>query len=137
MTMNSRIVLLLLTVLAVPGCGSDGEEMKPTGTTTQKAFAQRIPGIAGLENFARVNPNLYRGGQPTDEGFRQLKSMGVKTVIDFRSYHSTRKQVEAAGLTPVEIPLKADLRSVPPTHDDLKELFKIVTDPARQPGNIH
>ena len=90
-----------------------------------------------LGEYARVNPNLYRGGQPTEEGFRQLKSMGVKTVIDFRSYHSTKKQVEAAGMTPVEIPLKADLGSVPPTEDELREFFKVVLDPARQPVYIH
>src|SRR5262249_53768513 len=105
-------------------CGSDGEDQKPTATTTQKAFAQRIPGVPGLENFARVNPNLYRGGQPTEEGFRQLKAMGVKTVIDFRSYHSTKKQVEAAGMAAVEIPLKADLGSTPPDDEALRRFFE-------------
>jgi tyrosine-protein phosphatase SIW14 len=137
MMMKIRIALLLLAALGIPGCGSDGEEKKPTGTTTKKPFAQRLPGVPGVENFARVNPNLYRGGQPTEEGFRQLKSMGVKTVIDFRSYHTTKKQVETAGMTPVEIPLKADLGSVPPTEDELKEFFRVVLDPARQPVYIH
>jgi tyrosine-protein phosphatase SIW14 len=132
--MRTRIALLLAAALTVPGCG---DEIKPTATTTQRPFAQRLPGIPGVENFARVNPTLYRGGQPTEEGLKQLKAMGIKTVIDFRSHHSTRKQVEAAGMTPVEIPLKADLGSVPPDDDALKKFFEVVLDPARQPVYIH
>src|SRR5690349_18137904 len=135
MTMRRSLALLLL--VSLPGCGSDRDEKKATATTSQKAFAQRIVGVAGLENFARVNPALYRGAQPTEEGFRQLKAMGVKTVIDFRSYHSTKKQVEAAGLTALELPLKADFGSVPPNEEELKTFFKAVLDPACQPVYIH
>lgn len=133
--MTQRLVFIVLAAFIIPGCGSD--EPKPTATTTQKPIAQRLPGVAGLDNLARVNPSLYRGAQPTDEGFRQLKSMGVKTVIDFRSYHSTKKQVEAAGMTPVELPLKADFGSVPPTDEEVKAFFGVVLDPARQPIYIH
>ena len=63
--------------------------------------------------------------------------MGIKTVIDFRSHHSTKAQVEAAGMTPVEIPLKADLTSVPPDDEAVKKFFEVVLDPARQPVYIH
>ncbi len=132
--MMNRLLLLLAAALVVPGCG---DEVKPTGTTTQKAIAQRLPGVPGVDNFARVNPALYRGAQPTEEGLKQLKAMGIKTIIDFRSYHTTHKQVEAAGMTAVEIPLKADLGSVPPDDAELKKFFEVVLDPARQPVYIH
>ena len=132
--MMTRLALLLALALVVPGCA---DEPKPTATTSQRALAQRLPGVAGVENFARVNPAFYRGAQPTGEGLKQLKALGVKTVIDFRSYHSTRKEVEAAGMTAVEIPLKADLGSVPPDDDSLKKFFAVVLDPACQPVYIH
>src|SRR3954470_3956065 len=132
--MMKRLLLLLAAVAVVPGCG---DEVKPTGTTTQRPLAQRLPGVPGVDNFARVNPSFYRGAQPTDEGLKQLKAMGIKTVVDFRSYHSTHKQVEAAGMTAVEIPLKADLGSVPPDDGELKRFFDVVLDPARQPVYIH
>ena len=135
--MAIRAALLLAGVLCLPGCEGGESKPKPTGTTSQRAFAQRLAGIAGLENMARVNPNLYRGAQPTDDGFKQLKSMGVKTVISFRSNHSTKKQCEAAGLTSVEMPLKADLESVPPTDEEIRKFFDIVLDPTRQPCFIH
>lgn len=136
MKMSLRIALLVLGVLLVPGCGNE-DKAKLTSTTTQKAFAQRLPGVEGLENFARVNPNLYRGAQPTVDGFKHLKSMGVKTVIGLRSNHSTKKQVEEAGLVSVELPLKADLESVPPTDAEIKKFFDVVLDPARQPVYFH
>lgn len=36
-----------------------------------------------LPNFSAVDPDkcIYRGGQPTDEGFARLKAMGIKTII--------------------------------------------------------
>jgi protein tyrosine/serine phosphatase len=132
--MMQRVALLLAAALVVPGCG---DEVKPTGTTTQRPLAQRLPGVPGVDNFARVNPALYRGAQPTEEGLKQLKAMGIRTIIDFRSYHSTRKQVEAAGMSAVEIPLKADLGSVPPDDGELKKFFEVILDPARQPVYIH
>ena len=135
--MKMRAALLLAALLAVPGCGGGDDRSKLTSTTSQKPFAQRLPGIVGLENFARVNPNLYRGAQPTEEGFRQLKSMGVKTVVGLRSNHSTKKEVEAAGLVSFELPLKADLESVPPTDAEIKKFMDIVLDPARQPVYFH
>jgi tyrosine-protein phosphatase SIW14 len=129
---------LILTMLPFAACCGDGAAKPPiTATTTQKPIAQRLPGVAGLENFARVNPNFYRGAQPTEEGYKQLKSMGVKTTISFRSNHDTTKVAEKAGLTPVAMPIKADLESVPPTEDEIKRFFEIVLDPAKQPCYIH
>lgn len=135
--MIRRLALLPVLALLVPGCGPEGGGPAVTATTSQHPMAQRLPGVPGLDNFARVNPTLYRGAQPTEEGFRQLKAMGIKTVIDFRSHHSTKAQVEAAGMTPVEIPLKADLTSVPPDDEAVKKFFEVVFDPARQPVYIH
>jgi hypothetical protein len=30
---------------------------------------------------------LYRGAQPTEEGIKQLKALGVKTIVNLRSLH--------------------------------------------------
>jgi tyrosine-protein phosphatase SIW14 len=35
----------------------------------------------GIPNFAQVDSRLYRGGQPTPDGWRYLKSIGVRNVI--------------------------------------------------------
>jgi tyrosine-protein phosphatase SIW14 len=42
------------------------------------------PDVRGLPKFGEVTPMLYRGGQPTKEGFAKLAKMDVKIVVDLR-----------------------------------------------------
>ena len=128
-------LVILAFALALQSCQSSPS---PTVTTTGRKMAERIEGVPGLENFARVNDRLYRGAQPTAEGYRKLKEMGIKTVINFRVHHSYKDEIEAAGMTSVEIPIRADiLGSEPPTEVQVKRFFDVVLDPALQPVYIH
>lgn len=67
----------------------------------EKTFlrAQAIP------KFAEVTPQLYRGGQPSDEAFEDLKKMGIDIIVDMRS--GTRKHekevVTSLGMHYVQI----------------------------------
>jgi protein tyrosine/serine phosphatase len=125
----------VLAAVAAAGCTSGSSA---TATTTGRSFAERIEGKPGLSNFARIDERLYRGAQPTAEGYRTLKQLGVKTVINFRSHHSYKKDIEAAGLACVEMPIQADvIGSEPPTDEQLKLFFDTVLDPGRQPVFIH
>jgi len=60
--------------------------------TNAPPWAARIE-KPGLPNFHKVSDTLYRGAQPTEEGFRQLKAMGVKTVVNLRSFHTDRDEM--------------------------------------------
>jgi tyrosine-protein phosphatase SIW14 len=69
------------------------------------------PVVSGIPNFHQVNGNIYRGGQPTAQGWISLKRLGVKTVIDLRrdGKHSTKAEeraVEAAGMHYVNVPMR-------------------------------
>ncbi len=126
-----RYVPLLLIL------GACGGQQKPpaTATTSGKAFAKRLEGV---ENLAQINAFLYRGAQPKEAGFKKLKELGVKTVISFRSYHSEKKDVEAAGMTALQIPVQADVfGSEPPTEEQIKVFFTTCLDPAKQPVFFH
>ena len=125
---------LLPFILILASCS---ESPPPTSTTTERPLARRLQD-PDVPNWAQVNDRLYRGGQPTAEGYRKLGERGVKTVINLRSHHAYRRDVEAAGIKYVELPLRADLiDSDPPTDDELKSFFDIVLDPARQPVYLH
>jgi hypothetical protein len=39
------------------------------------------PVINGVPNFAQVAPGIYRGGQPSEDGWRFLRSLGVTNVV--------------------------------------------------------
>jgi len=130
-----RLLPFLPVPLILAACGSDPSQ---TATSTGKAFARRIPAAAGVENLALIAPGVYRGAQPTAAGFRTLKEMGVRTVIGFRSYHSSGKDVEAAGMSAVELPIQADLLgSEPPAEEQIATFFKTVLDPSRKPVFFH
>lgn len=101
----------------------------PEGTRV----SEKIFSLNGLPNAGRVSPVIYRGAQPLQEGYETLKSMGIKTVINLRN-HSEKKEVEAAGMRSIEVPLSV-LRDV-----DIKVIDKIIdmmTDPANQPVYVH
>ncbi len=89
--------------------------------------------VEGVPGLFRVTPDLYRSGQPTPEGLRNLKAMGIKTVIDLRDFHSDRDEVLAAGLQYERIHMKAWL----PLEEDAVRFLKIVTDPQRTPVLAH
>src|SRR5690349_11060466 len=63
-----------------------------------------------LPNFQKVDDHLYRGGQPTDLGFKDLAQRGIKTVIDLRevgehSQANEQKVVTGLGMKYVSIPM--------------------------------
>ena len=125
---------LLPLVLLLGACCSSSKPPS-TSTSTGKPFAKRMEGV---ENLAQITPQLYRGAQPDEAGFRKLKDLGVKTVISFRSYHSEKKDVEAAGMTAIQIPVQADVfGSEPPTEEQIRLFFTTLLDPSKQPVYFH
>jgi tyrosine-protein phosphatase SIW14 len=60
----------------------------------------------GVKNFGEVTPTLYRGGQPSREGFEALAKMGVNIVVDGRltGADKERERVNQLGMQYVSIP---------------------------------
>src|SRR5262245_49504707 len=63
----------------------------------------------GVDNFGQINANYYRGAQPDAEGFRALKRLGIKTVIDLQKDGKKQEAdwVQSAGMQYVNIPLSS------------------------------
>jgi tyrosine-protein phosphatase SIW14 len=66
----------------------------------------------GLPNFGSVAENLYRGGQPTSQGFNTLRAMGIGIIVNFRNdpeeIATEKREVESLGMKYVEIPWSAN-----------------------------
>lgn len=99
-------------------------------------LAQQPP--AGVSNFHVVNEHIYRGGQPTAEGFQALAKMGVKTVIDLREADgrmlAEKKQVEAAGMKFVNVPMHGLER---PAEADVAKVLTVFNDKSAGPVFVH
>src|SRR5579864_573650 len=97
-------------------------------------FAFILPAFAGsstqgIRNFQQVNPHVYRGAQPTSEGFAYLAKIGVKTVIDLREpgerSQSEERAVTAAGMKYVNVPMTG---LTPPTESEITKILGILED---------
>jgi tyrosine-protein phosphatase SIW14 len=79
---------------------------------TQVSWCQTEKDLRGLPNFGRVTENLYRGGQPTPDGFKTLHAMGVGIVVTFRENHTDvateKRAAESQGMKSIEIPWSAN-----------------------------
>ena len=73
--------------------GSAGEKLSDRST------------LRGVPDFVEVTPHFYRGGQPSKEGFENLREVGVEVVVDLRGDRSSeRKEVNKLGMEYVAIP---------------------------------
>ena len=94
--------------------------------------------VQGIHNFYKVDEHVYRGGQPTDEGFQYLAKIGVKTVIDLRGAGEGRRDeesvVSAAGMKYVNVPMTG---LTPPTVAEITKILAILEDETTGPVFVH
>ncbi len=101
--------------------------------------ADPVPtGAPGVNNFHQVNDHIYRGAQPTPDGFKSLAKIGVKTIIDLRSGKELRRDeqhiVENDGMHYVHIPL-AGMSA--PSDQQIATAFAVLNDPTAWPVFVH
>jgi len=89
-----------------------------------------------IKNFGKMDDRLYRGAQPGEEDYKDLKALGVKTVIDLtdspKSYE--KRAVEAQGMRYVSIPMSD---SSYPKQASIDSFLKLVNDPQTGVMYIH
>jgi protein tyrosine/serine phosphatase len=102
------------------------------GAVRPKKWAQRLE-LSGVPNFHKVSDNLYRGAQPTAEGMRRLKSLGVKTIVNLRSFHSDRDEIGDTGLVYEHV----HMRTWHVQEKKVVRFLQIVTDKDRMPVFVH
>jgi uncharacterized protein (TIGR01244 family) len=94
--------------------------------------------VPPIRNFMRVTPEFCTGGQPRLEHFAQLKSEGVRAVLNLRTpgeHRAAEEQeaVEKAGLKYFNIPVEYQH----PASEQVDQFLKITDDPANRPMFIH
>jgi len=122
-------ILMALTLAATAG---DAPSKQPRDSKSQPRWAEQIKKL-GLPNFYRVSDVLYRGAQPTEDGFRRLKEMNIKTVISLRSFNSDRNLLGDTDLDYEHLYVKA----WHPEDKEVVRFLQIVTDTNRTPVFVH
>jgi protein tyrosine/serine phosphatase len=98
-------VLLLLSFSSAKTFAQDSRTH--SSRASHPAYAKTLH-LQGVSDVGKLNDFLYRGSQPNDEGLRELKKLGVTTIIDLRGekqglVKSERKKAQALGMRVVNI----------------------------------
>lgn len=124
--MKNALALIIVMFLAGHASASESVSSRPA------SWAQPIA-LEGALNLHKVSGNLYRSAQPTAEGMKNLKRIGIKTIVNLRAFHSDREEIGNTGLGYEHIYMK----TWHPEHEDVVRFLKIVTDRKRTPVLVH
>ena len=89
-----------------------------------------------IKNFGQMDERFYRGAQPKGRDYKDLSTLGIKTVIDLRddAELDERPLVESVGMRYIHIPMSDKKYPTP----EITELFlKTVNDPATGKFFVH
>lgn len=124
---RSLLLLALLACAAPPALAGDGAI-----TNRPAAWAAPIQ-LEGVPNLHQVSATLYRSAQPTAAGMRAIEKLGVKTVINLRSFHSDQDELKGSNLEGASIPMK----TWHPELEEAAQFLRIISDPTRGPFLVH
>ena len=113
----AKISVAAVVVLAVAG-------VVASKTHSDPAFSN-----VKIKNFGKMDERFYRGAQPKQEDYKDLKALGVQTVIDLQDNPTSyeKRAVEALGMRYVNIPMSD---SSYPKEDSINAFLKLVNDPS-------
>ncbi len=122
----NRLSILSACILATGALGGEAPANRPA------TWAQPVD-MDGLPNLHKMNANLYRSAQPSRTGMEAAAGMGIKTVVNLRSFHSDRDEIGHLQLAQVHIHMKA----WHPEYAEIIEFLKVVADADRKPVLVH
>lgn len=107
----------------------------PQANPSRIPEAATLLGANAIPKFAEVTPHLYRGGQPTDDAFAELKKMGIDIVVDMRSGNREHEKqlVAKLGMRYVGISWHCPF----PTDKPFAKFLKIVEDNPEKKILVH
>ncbi|HEY4361312.1 MAG TPA: tyrosine-protein phosphatase [Bryobacteraceae bacterium] len=94
--------------------------------------------VPGVTNFHKVDDHVYRGAQPTVEGFRNLAKLGVRTVVDLQMPGARgiaeSQEVTSQGMQYVSVPMQ-EMRT--PSTESVEKVLHLLEDRTTGPVFVH
>ena len=89
-----------------------------------------------IKNFGQMDDRFFRGGQPKQDEYQELASLGIRTVIDLqdapKSYE--KQNVEALGMKYINIPMSDKDY---PESAKIEQFLKLVNEPSTGKFYVH
>jgi protein tyrosine phosphatase (PTP) superfamily phosphohydrolase (DUF442 family) len=124
---DRKAIPVLVLLLALCGCS------EYTATADRPAAWATPVQVEGVSHLFKLTDTLYRSDQPTAAGMQNLKKLGIKTVINLRTFHSDRDEIGSTVLRQEHIYMK----SWHPEREDAVRFLRLVQDPANAPILVH
>jgi protein tyrosine/serine phosphatase len=132
---NIFALIFLTVTLAYPAAYAAESEQAPA---PERPAEWAVPiAVEGVPNLHKVSDTLYRSAQPTEEGFRNLKKLGIKTIVSLRVFHTDEDEIEDAGAEKDFNIKRISFKTWHAEDEDVVEFLKIVTDPNNAPVLVH
>jgi protein tyrosine/serine phosphatase len=93
--------LMVLAVLFLAGGVSAAEKKPRPETWAQPVTAEYV------RNLYRLDEKVYRSAQPTRRGFQEVQSMGIRSVLNLRDYHSDEDDAQDTVLSLYRVKMEA------------------------------
>jgi len=127
---NMKLIAVISIFALVLLNAAYGAETSPANRPAR--WAKPIQ-VKGVPNLHKVSDTLYRSAQPSAEGMKNLKAMGIETIVNLRSFHSDRDEIGDTGLAYEHTHMKAWHAE----EEDAVKFLQIVTNPKRCPVLVH
>ncbi len=133
-----RLLPLGLLAAALPAAAGCRRDPPPSASLDPRnpEWARRVA-LRGVPNLYEVTPDLYRGAQPTPEGFRQLAGLGIRTIVDLRYFHSDIDELRAADEASAFNYVRIRSTAWWPETEDVVGFLRVATDPEMVPVFVH
>jgi tyrosine-protein phosphatase SIW14 len=128
----SAFTLLFSAALCLSATPFQADHATPS--SAEHAMGTRLK-AKGIPNFGEVTPNLYRGGQPSREGFEALKNIGVNLVVDLRGGHNKDEEAAVAklGMEYISIPSHCPF----PKDEAFARFLRVIRDNPGKKAFVH
>ncbi len=118
-------------VLLVSACGGSADLTGPAEGDATAADVSTPP-------IELVSPGIWRGPRPTQATLAQLKSLGVKTILDLEnSDDAIRSERAAVGKLGMTFVLESMSGFWTPNDSEVNQIEAIMADPSRRPIFVH
>lgn len=123
----------LLYFCVIPQIHAQDTSPPLTPSVMSSAYGEKLK-IRGVPNPGKINDGFYRGAQPNEQGLKELKKLGITTVVDLRAEDRyklewERQQAEKLGMRFVHIPVAG---FAAPTNEEVAEFLSLFSDPQQK-----
>jgi tyrosine-protein phosphatase SIW14 len=130
------VAAFLLMTAARTGSAQPAAPATPDATAAQSVRQPLMPCdtcLSDVTNFSKVSPALWRGAQPTAQGFKALEAAGAKTIVNLRHDHDDLPLLAGTKLKYLWLPS----RTWSPSEQNIVLFLRALQDTSNWPIYVH